>query len=119
MFSKEINELENEIKGLFEKDQKKLIFKAKNYASIMKITLDLIEKFNKKHKEFKTLTADEQSDVIANVVLFISIKAKTFDIITEEQFEHITTFIEYKDVIQDFVEMYVTPKCLKKWFRCC
>ena len=74
----------------------------------MKITLDLIEKFKKKHKEYNQLSEDQKSDVIASVVLFIATKAKTFTLITQEQFEHITTFIEYKDVIQDFVEMYTS-----------
>ena len=112
------NKLEKELQKLFDKKKSKLIFKAKNYTEIMKISLDLLNNLIKKQKEYKKLSLEEQSDIISKIDLFIAQKSKIFEIITEEQYEHIKQVVELKDIVEDFTRNYYTSKCINKFFCC-
>tara|TARA_R110002110_G_scaffold126295_4_gene304822 strand:- start:832 stop:1185 length:354 start_codon:yes stop_codon:yes gene_type:complete len=104
-------QFENELKEMFEKIKPKVIFNSTNYLNILQICFKLIEKLQKKNKEYKKLSSEEKETISKNMSLFIANRSLEHNIIDNDTFTVIKTFIEHKDSIVNFVEIFYNKTC--------
>lgn len=104
-------QFQTELKELFEKIKPDVIFGSTNYLNILQISFNLIEKIKKKNKEYKNFTKEEKEEISRNLALYIASRSLDHNIIDNNTFDIIKSFIEHKDSIVNFVEVVYDKGC--------
>ena len=104
-------QFENQLKEMFEKIKPKVIFKSTDYLSILKISFDLIENLHKKNKEYKQLTKEQKENIARNISIYITERASEHNIIDSSTKKIILDFIDHKDSIFNFIELFYDKSC--------
>jgi len=104
-------QFEIELKEMFEKIKPKVIFDSTNYLNILQIGFKLIEKLQKKNKEYKKISLEGKETISRNISLHIARVALEHNIIDNETLVIIETFINHKDSIVNFIEMFYSKTC--------
>ena len=112
MLPKDIENIESEIKNLYDENLKKLLFKSTSCLEIIKIAKDLIKKASKKNKQFKELEYEEKLKLTKDISIYILEKSKNHNIIEEDKSEIIKDIIEKLYANRELFD-FVESKCCK------
>lgn len=114
MLAKDIETVEDEIKGFYDINLKKYLFKGTSCLEIIKLAESLIKKIEKKNKQIKEMDYGERLNLTKNISIYILEKVKNHNIIEENN------YLIIKDIIEKLHENRELFQFIgKKVCRCC